>query len=71
MIEPIVSVDFLRAMNAIDILHGMEAMGLDETPDADTIRDAFDVIWAAMSKEERNKIRTYSERKAYELPPPN
>jgi tetratricopeptide (TPR) repeat protein len=53
-------------------LHQLLAAGKDDSPEADTIREATDGPWEALSEVERNRVRNLSED-LYSLvePPPN
>src|SRR5580704_7071391 len=59
--QPLVMSPNYRAfVRGIRALHRLTISGQDETPEADTVRDAMDVPWEALSEIERKRARGLS-----------
>jgi hypothetical protein len=65
------SPSYLAMVRGTRELHQLLAAGMDDSPEADAIRDATDGPWQALSEVERNRVRNLSED-LYSLvePPP-
>jgi tetratricopeptide (TPR) repeat protein len=63
--------NYLAMVRGTRKLHQLIAAGMDDSPEADAIRDATDGPWEALSEIERNRVRNLSED-LYSLiePPP-
>ena len=58
--QPLVMSPNYRAfVRGIRALHRLALSGKDESPEADTVRDAMDVPWEALSDIERKRARDF------------
>jgi hypothetical protein len=48
-------------LRGIRALYQLAIEGRDESPEADTIRDATDAPWVALSESEREQLREFSD----------
>jgi tetratricopeptide (TPR) repeat protein len=64
--------NYLAMVRGTRELHQLLAVGKDDSPEADAIRDATDGPWEALSEVERNRVRNLSEDlySLVEPPPP-
>jgi tetratricopeptide (TPR) repeat protein len=67
----VLSANYRAVVRAIRELHRLNQAGLEESPEADAIRDAHDAAWEALSEAERRRIGGLSEDlySLSELPP--
>jgi tetratricopeptide (TPR) repeat protein len=65
------SANYRAVVRAIRELHRLDQAGLENSPDADAVRDTHDVAWEALSESERKRISGLSEDLyALREPPP-
>src|SRR5437016_6606283 len=70
--QPLVMSPNYRAfVRGIRALHRLAISGQDESPEADTVRDAMDVPWEALSEIERKRASGLSEDLYSISDPPN
>lgn len=54
------SADYLKMIHGIMYLDYLECKGLDESSDADAVRDYLDIPWLALSVEEKVRVQKFS-----------
>jgi hypothetical protein len=57
----ILSSNYVAVVRAIRELHQLNLAGLNESPEADAVRDAADSAWAALTESERQRASGLSE----------
>lgn len=53
--------NFLAVSRGVCELNWLAEQGKDDSPEADAVRDATDAPWQALSEDERERIREFSE----------